>query len=186
MKKNFDLLQIGAVVADMHSGPSKHDIDWQIEGNVRVTGWVKMEGVAVRDLMLQQVRMQTGQPMWSYTNKLMYVIQETVSGYVCAYMHDMLFGVVCTIQQPSVAHRHGGPIVMQSDTHFLRCDTVIRQEAGYPPAEQEAYSLFVKEPYGRVAVYTGTLAWAMGLANKEIAAHLETIRKEGQSVIQVS
>lgn len=174
MKKNFDTLQPGNIVADMHN-PDKRNIEWNIEGEIKVTGWVSMDGTAVRDLILQQVRLHTGQPLWSTTNKMMHVIQETVSGYVCGFSYDMMWGAVCTIQQAPINYRHGGPVVMQTGTHFLRCDTVIRKEAGYPENEQEAYSLFKYEPYGRIAVYAGRLDWACDMARKEIAAHQQKV-----------
>jgi hypothetical protein len=182
MKRKFDSLMPGNIVADMH-GRSRSTIDWQIEEDVKISGWVVLEGTAVRNLMLSEVRLATSAPLWSYTNKMMHVIQETLQGYTCGFMYDMQWGVLCTIQLSPIHHKRGGLVVLSTGTHYLRCDTVMRKEAGYPEEEQEAYSLFCRDGDRRIAIYRGTMTWAINLATQEIASQLkEQVKKVDDAI----
>lgn len=51
-------------------------------------------------------------------------------------------------------------------THFLRNDTEIRKSAEIEP--HEAYSLFRREPYGRLHVFAGPFEWAIEESEKLI------------------
>jgi len=55
-------------------------------------------------------------------------------------------------------------IVEDFGSHFLRDDTEIRRNADITP--HEAYSLFRREPYGRVEVLAGPKEWAIAEARK--------------------
>lgn len=54
--------------------------------------------------------------------------------------------------------------------YFLRDDKEIRESApaAFAGMPTQAYSLFRKEPYGRVAVFAGDLSWAIEEALKAI------------------
>lgn len=62
-------------------------------------------------------------------------------------------------------------IVKDYGTHFLRNDKEIREGAGLTPAE--AYSLFRREPYMRVAVFAGDIAWAIAEADSIVSLELD-------------
>jgi hypothetical protein len=51
---------------------------------------------------------------------------------------------------------------------FLRDDTELRKGIECFADQVEAYSLFQREPYGRVYVYGGNKQWAIEQAEKEI------------------
>jgi hypothetical protein len=82
---------------------------------------------------------------------------------------------------------HGGPIVREfGDEYFLRDDTEIRSgcmDDGSPdpnaPADPEGYSLFRREPYGRVMVFGGPLAWALDQISQVIKDDKQELEKEG-------
>ena len=57
-------------------------------------------------------------------------------------------------------------IVVDYGNYFLRDDRKIREDAGMVPGE--AYSLFRRNPYGRVIVLVGPLDWAQREAAKEM------------------
>lgn len=57
-------------------------------------------------------------------------------------------------------------IVKDYVTHFLRDDTEIREEAGIKPPE--GYSLFRREPYGRVVIYAMSKDDAIDKADKRV------------------
>lgn len=52
-------------------------------------------------------------------------------------------------------------IVKDYGTHFLRDDREIREGSEIFEGEEEAYSLFQREPYHRVVVYAGPLEHAL-------------------------
>ena len=51
---------------------------------------------------------------------------------------------------------------------FLRDDTEIRKTYMNPDDQIEGYSLFQRKPYGRVAIYGGTLRWALDRAEERV------------------
>ena len=62
-------------------------------------------------------------------------------------------------------------IVKDYGTHFLRDDREIREGSEIFEGEEEAYSLFQKEPYHRVVVYGCSLKKAL------MQAYFEVYRK---------
>lgn len=68
----------------------------------------------------------------------------------------------------SQKERGGGPVVKDWGSHFLRDDTEIGRSAGCFGDQEEAYSLFCVEPYGRVIVLCGSKEWAVKQADKII------------------
>jgi hypothetical protein len=61
-------------------------------------------------------------------------------------------------------------IVWESNfgNYFLRDDYEIRKGVPHFMPFEQAYSLFRKEPYGRVMVFAGSLEWAIKQARKAI------------------
>jgi hypothetical protein len=59
-------------------------------------------------------------------------------------------------------------IVKDYGTHFLRDDREIREGSELFDGEEEAYSLFQREPYHRVVVYAGPLEHALIKAYFEV------------------
>ncbi len=72
------------------------------------------------------------------------------------------------MKEESIAVRAGGPVVKDWGTHFLRDDTEIRKRSGGFDGEEEAYSLFRVNPYGRVEVFRGPKEWALTEAEKHV------------------
>ena len=59
-----------------------------------------------------------------------------------------------------------GPIIKEYEGFFLRDDTQIRRDSGTHP--EQAYSLFQKDPYKRVIIFSGSEDWAVAMADKEV------------------
>lgn len=66
----------------------------------------------------------------------------------------------------------GGPIVKDWGGYFLRDDIEIRRGTMVP---EQAYSLFQREPYGRLEVLAGSLEWALERSEETIASFLKTV-----------
>lgn len=64
--------------------------------------------------------------------------------------------------------RAGGWLVREWPGYFLRDDSDLRRD-GRGGVDEEAYSLFRLEPYGRVEVFVGPLGWALERAEKCVA-----------------
>ena len=64
--------------------------------------------------------------------------------------------------------RAGGLLVKDYGAHFLREDRKIRTSSRVFE-ENEAYSLFCVEPYGRIAVYAGPREWVIKKADEKLS-----------------
>lgn len=63
-------------------------------------------------------------------------------------------------------------IVKDYGSHFLRDDTEIRTGVSIFEGEEEAYSLFQRNPYRRIHVYAGPKEWAIKEVDAMIRPHV--------------
>jgi hypothetical protein len=172
MKKNFDNLFPGAWAGQMVNGHTKHAISWEIAEPIRITGYVEMYGLAARDAIEASVRRHNGDPKWCPATKVVYVIQEGTNEYICGFQVGMVWGAILSVEKAPAHWKAGGPVIKDWGSHFLRSDTMLRRDAGYPSGEQEAYSLF-RQDEKRIGTFIGSATFALKRAEDLVNSDLE-------------
>lgn len=157
--KQYDNLAPGDWIGEM-GGTTKDDIEWYVDTAIRVVGYTDMEGWLARDTIQQCVRKYKGDPNWSASNGVVYVVQTNSDGFICGLQSGLLWGALLKIQRAPFGWKFGGPVIRDWGSHVMRNDRLLRKDAGYPKSEQEAYTLF-REDGTRMASLTGGINWAM-------------------------